>query len=174
MKTTNTMAAIAVVLVATPLHSGGIKKWIDADGTITFGDVPPPGAINTETIRHHASTPGPALKATASGTGAATSDYYSPEKQLRRIEAKSRQKKIQSRQQRNAARQDELSRQQSIDRRHETEKERRIHRARCNQYNARIDEYEHKTIQGYRHEADRLSDRSQLARLRKLETELCD
>jgi hypothetical protein len=163
MKTSNTMAAIAIVLVATPLHSGGIKKWIDADGTVTFGDVPPPGAINTETIRRH-----------AAGAGAAASDYYSPEKQLRRMEAKSRQKNIQYQQQRNAARQDELLRQQSINRRHEAEKERRIHRASCNQYRAGIDEYEHKTIQGYRNEADRLSDKSQLARLRKLETEVCD
>ncbi len=174
MKTTTTMTAISVVLIAMPLHSGGIKKWIDADGTITFGDVPPPDAINMETIRHHSAVTGPALKTTASGTGAAASDYYSPEKQLRRMEAKSRQKNNQYRQQRNAARQDELSRQQSINRRHEAEKERRIHRARCNQYRARIDEYEHKAIQAYRHETERLGDRSQLARLRILETEVCD
>jgi hypothetical protein len=163
MKTINTMAAIAMVLVATPLHSGGIKKWIDADGNVIFGDVPPPDAINTETIRRH-----------AAGAGAVAGDYYSPEKQLHRMEVKNRQKNIQSRQQRNAARQDELLRQQSINRRHEAEKKRRIHRARCNQYKARIDEYEHKTIQGYRHETERLSDKSQLARLRILETEVCD
>jgi hypothetical protein len=174
MKTTTTMAAIAVVLIAMPLHSGGIKKWFDADGTITFGDVPPPGAISTETIRHHSAVTGPALQPAPSEAGPAVSDYYSPEKQLRRMEAKSRQKNIQYRQQRNAARQDKLLRQQSIDRRRKAEQERRIHRARCNQYRARIDEYEHKTIQAYRNELERLSDESQLARLKELEAVHCN
>jgi hypothetical protein len=168
MKTTPALASIAVVLLATPLHSGGIKKWIDEDGNITFGDAPPPDAVNMETIRQHA--PGPAQPV----AGSANSDYYSPQKQLRRMEANSRLKGRDYQQRRKAARQSNLLQQQAIMQRRKVEKERQIHRARCRQYRTSIDEYEHKTIQAYRNEADHLSDKSQLARLKKLEIEHCN
>lgn len=162
MKTTPAMASIAVVLLATPLHSGGIKKWVDEDGNISFGDVPPPGAIKTETIKRH--VPGPR---------SAASDYYSPQNQLHRMRANKTQEDFQRRQKKKTARQHELSRQQAIMRRHNAEKDKQRNMARCSQYRAKIDEFEHKTIQAYSNKSDRLSDKSHLETLRKLETEHC-
>ncbi len=162
MKATLATAAISVALLATPLHSGGIKKWFDEDGNITFGDAPPPGAINTETIMRHSPKP-----------GSSASSYYSLQNQLTRMRARKKQEELQRQQKRTAARQDDLFRQQAMKQHQDAEKDKQLSMAKCSQHRARIEEYEHKTIQAYRNEAKRLSDKSRLATLRKLETEHC-
>lgn len=174
MKSINTMAGIAILIIALPLHAGGIKKWLDEDGTLTFGDVPPPGAIKIETLRDSRTDSASALRPVPSRNRSVASDYYSPQNQLHRMEAARRQQDDQRRQGRKTASREGLLRQQALNRHRHAGKDRQVHRARCTHYRARIDEYEHKTIQAYRREADRLSDRSQLARLRKLATEHCD
>jgi hypothetical protein len=163
MKTTVKMLAIAVILLVRPLHAGGIKKWIDEDGTLTFGDAPPPGVNWTETSRR----PDP-------GADLADSDYYAPQNRLYRLQAKSRRKAHQRRQLRDAALEDERLRQQSLDQHRNSEKTRDIKTKTCNHYRARLREYEHRTIQAYRREADRLRDASRLARLELQEAEHCD
>jgi hypothetical protein len=89
------------------------------------------------------------------------------------MRANKTQEDFQRRQKKKTARQHELSRQQAIMRRHNAEKDKQRNMARCSQYRAKIDEFEHKTIQAYSNKSDRLSDKSHLETLRKLETEHC-
>ncbi len=163
MKSTDSIAAIAVALIAAPLHAGDVKKWIDADGTLTYGDVPPPGVNWTETVGH-----------SAPGAGPADSDYYAPQNRLYRLQAERRRKAQQRRQRQDAAREDERLRQQSLDQRRKAEKTREKRTKSCTHYRARLAESEHRTIQAYRHEADRLREASRLALLKKQEAKYCD
>ena len=174
MKTTASITVIVGALIAMPLYSGGIKKWLDADGTVTFGDVPPPGATHTETLRRHARDSQSVLSTQPEGYGTTNVDYYSPQNQLRRMQDERRQNDHQRQQRRETARQERRLRRQATNRLVATKKARMVQREKCNHYRARLGEYEHKTIQAYRSEADRLSDRSQLVRLRKLVAEYCD
>ncbi len=163
MKPTDTLKALILLLLSTPLHSAGIKKWIDADGTLTYGDVPPPGATGTEIIRQ------PTLE-----SGSETDSGSSLQNRLRRLQSDVRTRDELRRQQRDSARTHERAVQQATHRRHAALRAEKIRREKCHHYGARIGEYEHRTMQAYRNEGDRLRDESQLASLRKLEAEQCD
>jgi hypothetical protein len=51
-----------ILLVSMPLHAGAIKKWVDEEGNVHYGDAPPVSA-QTENVRVQAapSNPGKAL-----------------------------------------------------------------------------------------------------------------
>ena len=45
------LVCIFTFILATTTHAGGIKKWVDADGNVTFGDAPPPTVTNSEKVK---------------------------------------------------------------------------------------------------------------------------
>jgi hypothetical protein len=45
------VCACALTVLAATAHSGSVKKWVDADGNVTFGDAPPPSVTNSEKIK---------------------------------------------------------------------------------------------------------------------------
>ena len=53
---------LLAILASMPLHAGAIKKWVDEDGNVHYGDAPPSSA-KTQDIRVQAapSNPGKAL-----------------------------------------------------------------------------------------------------------------
>ena len=84
----------ALLLITLPLHAGTIKKWVDEDGNVHYGDSPPVSA-KTENVRvlSAPSNPGKALprlstsstenaNATTS-TGSPAGDAEVPEDQAR-------------------------------------------------------------------------------------------
>jgi len=157
MKTT---LSILLLIMLSPAHGGDIKRWIDIDGTLTFGDAPPPKATGIEIVTYP-----------AHDTGIETGDYYAPRNQLYRLQSERKRK---ASRRRVAALEDERLRQQGQDQRRTESRQRAVRAQKCKHARARLREYEHRSIQTYRNEADRLRDESQLARLRKLETEHCD
>jgi len=44
------------LLICTPLNSAGIYKWVDADGTVHYGEHPPDKGARELSIRHRAQT----------------------------------------------------------------------------------------------------------------------
>jgi hypothetical protein len=157
MKTT---LSILLLILLPALHAGDIRRWIDEDGTLTFGDAPPPKATDIEIVTYP-----------AHDTRIETGDYYAPRNQLYRLQSERRQKASRRRE---AALEGERLRQQGQDQRRTESRQRAVRAQKCKHTRARLGEYEHRSIQAYRNEADRLRDESQLARIRKLETEHCD
>jgi hypothetical protein len=93
---------IFTFILATTAQAGSVKKWVDADGNVTFGDAPPPSVTNPEKVKVQeayspsapSSTAPSSLPSSSSPSNSpATDDYYSPQNQLRRMKAQERQEK---------------------------------------------------------------------------------
>jgi hypothetical protein len=51
MKNMLRLICIFTFILAATAHAGSIKKWVDADGNVTFGDAPPPSVTNPEKVK---------------------------------------------------------------------------------------------------------------------------
>ncbi len=171
------LMAVALVLIASSPIAGGIKKWVDKDGNVHFGDVPPPSVTNTETIKEikgHTYNPKSSDQPRPIGAKSSGSDYDSPQNQPDRMKAGGQEEDLQSQQRRDAAEKSELLRQAREIQKMNAEKQRVINAENCERYQEYIEEYEHKLMKGYEAESDRHSDESHLAKLRSLKARNCN
>ena len=167
-----------ILLASLGVHAGGVKKWVDENGQVHFGDAPPPSVTKTESVKvphsssatHNADTPGQAADEGASNVG---DDYYSPQNQLRRMEQQRAYEQQLRMQQRSDVQREELLQQYKES--HETvqKQQDKIDNAYCERYRARVEEYEHKLMGTYKSEQDRLSDKSHLGTLKVLQARYC-
>ena len=179
MKNNVTCPLGALILLASlGAHAGGVKKWVDENGQVHFGDVPPPSATKSESIKvpyssdatHSVDTPGQAAEEGASSGG---DDYYSPQNQLRRMEQQRAYEQQMRIQQRSDATSEELLQQYKESQERTQRQQDKIDSASCEKYTARVAEYEHKLMGTYRSEEDRLSDKSHLGTLKVLQARYC-
>lgn len=163
------------LLLSLTAHAGGIKKWVDEDGNVHFGDIPPPNAINTESVKVQKSII--ATKSTLppdkDAGNPSTGDYYSPQNQLRRMEAQNEREQRMRMQRRSEARSEELSRQQKKMHEKSSEHQKIVDKSKCDLYEARANEQEHKIKKGYSSDKKKLEDISHLATLNRLKAEYC-
>jgi hypothetical protein len=171
---------IFTLLLSSTTYAGNIKKWVDKDGNVHFGDVPPPSVTNTETVKvqkSRASTENriPIENVAASEASGTTNsdDHYSLQNQLRRMEAKNKQKNRERMLRRNERRSEELHRQQMDIYKKNASHQKRVDEAKCAQYKAKYKEYERNMKVGYRRGDDKLEQESLLATLNSLKAEYC-
>ena len=167
------------LLLSLSVNAGGIKKWVDEDGKVHYGDVPPPSVTKTESVKvphssdvtHSAETQEKAVEGDASSSGG--DDYYSPQNQLRRMEEQKEYEQRMHLQRRNDARSEELLQQYKESQERSQKQQDKIDSASCEKYTANVEEYEHRLMGPYSSEEKRLSDKSYLGTLKALQARYC-
>jgi hypothetical protein len=125
--------------------AGPVRKWVDADGRIHFGDAPPPNAASVVVSPEPASHP-------SSAEDAPEGLRPGERRMLERIEreerefVEARERSAKELAQRDAAR----------------AHKKKVEKAKCKYYRALVREHEHALKQGYRNSARRLHDETKL------------
>ena len=147
------------IAVSVSTYAGSIKKWVDADGKVHFGDAPP-AETQTNEIKVKPASGTPARRQVRQRPG---SDYYSPQNQLGRLEA---------RREIGIARQ--RARWDAERRRGERGKKAKVDAAECNYYEAMERKYKHRLNQGYKSKSDKLDDEVTLAQIKSILADQCE
>ena len=181
MKNILRFICVFTFILAATTHAGSIKKWVDADGNVSFGDAPPPSVTNSEKVKVQesykpsapSSTAPSSLPSSSPSNSPATDDYYSPQNQLRRMKAQETQERLERQQKKSAARSEELYRKQMEVYDRSAVQKGRVDEANCELYKAKLNEHEYQMQRGYTSEGDRLSQEKRLAVLNRLKAGYC-
>lgn len=145
---------IGWILIVGSAYSGGIKKWVDSEGNIHFGDTPP-AQQQTEAVDQTPAyeTPESKVSSTSRDGYSTYPGYNSPQNQLKRMESQ-RRRAIQRTQERRA-RDERMMKEAETN-----EKKNSVAKAECEYYKGRTDYYERKLRSSYkRHEKEVIEQR---------------
>ena len=182
MKNILRFICVFTFILAATTHAGSIKKWVDADGNVSFGDAPPPSVTNSEKVKVQesykpsapSSTAPSSLPSSSPSSSPATDDYYSPQNQLKRMEEQKARERQARRERKADAAREELYEYQKKKAEYDAQRKDKLNSAACDVYTAKVEEHEHMMDGSRVSEAENLKNKTRLATLKNLQAHYCN